>query len=265
MAGRFCPVTEVQKLLGDDPALLFVDPTGWKGAAMKNVVPLMAGRYRDVIVNVMFNFINRFKADLRPFLRAQMQEFFGLDEADVPDVDEENLLRFYRQQLKDKCGLVVAADLAIPHPTQDRTWFRLVVGGKATKVLELFREVEHRVVGKEAGAVREQARRTTDESRTGQLTLGLAAPMKTDRRYDELHQRDRQRARETIVRLVAEKQPPVPMMFGTLWTELLQDHHLTRGEVGRIVMELHRAGQIIVRDVKPKQKVPQDNQVIKMP
>src|SRR5262249_36126611 len=47
-------VVTIERLIGSDAAFLFVDPTGWKGAAMRFIAPLAARRRRDVLVNVMF-------------------------------------------------------------------------------------------------------------------------------------------------------------------------------------------------------------------
>jgi three-Cys-motif partner protein len=74
-------VPKIQQLVGSDPAFIFVDPTGWKGAAMKFIAPLVDRPRRDVLVNVMFNDVNRFKDDPRAFLRKQMEDFFGLERA----------------------------------------------------------------------------------------------------------------------------------------------------------------------------------------
>ena len=113
-------VTNLQAWLGSDAALIFVDPTGWKGAAMRFIAPLAKDQpRRDVLVNVMFDHINRFKDDPRAFLREQMREFFGLGDAELPEaLAEEDLFALYRGKLKEICGLQHAADLAIP--TSDR-------------------------------------------------------------------------------------------------------------------------------------------------
>ena len=72
-----------------------------------------------------------------------------------------------------------AADLAIPHPTMDRTKFSLVDGGKSPAVLELFRDIEKKVVGGEAAGVREHAASRQTTSRTGQLALIVAPRRRT--------------------------------------------------------------------------------------
>jgi three-Cys-motif partner protein len=77
-------VSEIQRCIGSDAAFLFVDPTGWKGAAMKFIAPLARAPRRDVLVNVMFNDVNRFRHAPQDFIRAQMREFFGLVDSDIP-------------------------------------------------------------------------------------------------------------------------------------------------------------------------------------
>ncbi|HYO71349.1 MAG TPA: three-Cys-motif partner protein TcmP, partial [Archangium sp.] len=56
-------IDKINELIQDDPAFLFVDPTGWKGVGMSNIAPLARVQGRDVLINVMFNHINRFKND----------------------------------------------------------------------------------------------------------------------------------------------------------------------------------------------------------
>ena len=134
-------VEAIRKMLGSDAAFLFVDPTGWKGAAMKFIAPLAAGNFRDVLVNVMFHHINRWKEDPREFLRQQMKDMFGLGDSDLPSgMDEDELMSLYRRRLKSMAGLPYVADLAVPHPSIDRTFFRLVVGGHHPEVVGLFRD-----------------------------------------------------------------------------------------------------------------------------
>lgn len=216
--GAFAP--ELQRWLAQDAGLIFVDPTGWKGAAMRFIAPLVAGnRPRDVLVNVMFDHINRFKDDSRAFLRQQMRDFFGLGEAELPEgLDEEQLFGLYRTKLKELCGIPHAADLAIPHPTMDRTKFRLVVGGKSPAVLSLFRDIEKKVIGAEAAAVRETATARESEERTGQLAL-LQAPPPTDAHYESLHD---QAMRDAPQAVLSKLSSTSVVAFGSLWPELLE-------------------------------------------
>lgn len=189
---------EINRAIKNDPAFLFVDPTGWKGVGMRNIAPLAGVRGRDVLINVMFNHINRFKDDPRSFLREQMRDFFGLTANDIPHaLTEEQLFSLYRQQLRQRGGVRFAADLIIPHPTHERTWFRLVIGGHNKVIVELFRDVEKRICGDEAGEVREEAR-----SR-GQLNL-LLGLNQSDLTYMRLHDDDLRSVTEDVLNVDAQ-------------------------------------------------------------
>lgn len=223
----------INKHIGSSPAFLFVDPTGWKGVAMNYIAPLARPPKRDVLINVMFNHIRRFKDDPREFLRSQMREFFGLRDRDIPEgLDEDELLALYRRQLKQAAHLPYAANLAIPHPDQDRTWFHLVVGGHHHEVVRLFRSIESKVCGREAEQVRSSARsRRTSQS---EMLFGQ------DATFDGRHEASEKHVREWL----RSKAPAWNSTFLDVWTELLQENHLTRTELARLVLEEVDEGRI---------------------
>ena len=227
---------------------------------MRFIAPLLRGQRRDVLVNVMFDHINRFKDDPRAFLRAQMREFFGLGESDLPEaLGEEELFALYRTKLKELCGVQYAADLAIPHPTVDRTKFRLVVGGKNPAVLELFRSIEKKVIGSEAAIVRDDASTRKEQARTGQLSL-LAAPRPTDAHYDSLHDDGLREAPKAIAARLAAAGS---ITFGTLWPEMLERHHLTKVELAQVAWDLASRGDIVVTNAKPRERTMNDAHVLR--
>jgi three-Cys-motif partner protein len=232
-------VDSIDQLLGKDPAFLFVDPTGWKGVGMKFIAPLACKPRRDVLINVMFNHINRFKDDPRQFLRTQMKELFGLEDGDIPSrLAENDLFKLYRERLRQASGVPYAADLVIPHSTQDRTWFRLVVGGHHHAAVELFRDVEKRICGTEANTVRDEARSRADS----QLGLGLVLEQE-DIAYLRLHQADREHAAADVF-MQLKKQSP--QSFGELWPAILCERHLTKSELAQVVLSLVRQRQLVI-------------------
>jgi three-Cys-motif partner protein len=259
MRGEFgARIEDIKNLIGRDAAFLFVDPTGWKGAAMRFIEPLM-GKLRDVLINVMFNHVHRFIDDPRSFLREQMRDFFGLREGDIaPNLDEEGMFSFYRTQLKKTCRLRYSADLAVPHPTNDRTWFRLVVGGNHPAAIELFRTVEHKIVGVEAGSVREDARRRRREEKAPQLELHLSSGT-DDRRYQGFRDAGLHAIDGEIERLLAKRSA---RPFNELWPTVLEAHHVTKADVARRVCELHRKGRLLVRGLGPREKTVKDEHLV---
>jgi three-Cys-motif partner protein len=223
---------EISARIGNDPAFIFVDPTGWKGVGMAAVADIARGVRRDAMINVMYDHINRFKDDERAFLRQQMHEFFAiqLDHG----LSEDELMAQYREQLRTRSGMKFAADLAVPHPTRQRTYFRLVLGTDHPKALELFRNIEHQVCGREAAEVREGARKRKVEKSTGQTALELGAP-ELDARYARAHEEEVRASRETLLGALPSKGA---IRFGDAWPVVLAQHHVRVADVKAAVIDL---------------------------
>jgi len=254
-------VGAIRAMLDRDPAFIFVDPTGWKGAEMHHIAPLLAERMRDVLVNVMFNHINRFKDDPRQFLRDQMRGFFGLKEGDIPpSLDEEGLFALYRDQLKSRCRISYAADLAIPHPTKARTMFRLVVGGNSPAVLDVFRSVEQKVIGIEAAEIREDAAAREHEARTGQRSLFLTPPP-VDAHFESLHERAIEQAPRNVLNHLAQYGDT---KFERLWPQILESHHLTKTKLGELIWQSHKRGEIMIKNTQPRERSIKDDHVLSL-
>lgn len=256
-------VSEITGHIGQDPAFVFVDPTGFKGVEMQYIKPLMEPRMRDVLVNVMFNHINRFKDVPREFLREQMCAFFGLGEETLPPgLPEPELLKLYRQKLKENCGIEYAADLAIPHPTHERTWFRLVIGGKHPQVLQVFRDVESHVMGERAAHIRMGAKQRHQEDRSNQLSLGLHHAPPQGHWYERQNLEDRQ----VILQELMARLPSIgSRTFASLWPGLLEDHHVTRSELAHLVADAARTNHLRIAPDRPRRKTTHDEDEISLP
>jgi len=254
-------VADIERLIGDDPAFIFVDPTGFKGAQMQFIAPLTEPRYRDVLINVMFNHVNRWKDDPRAFLRRQMRAFFGLDDSELPaKLSETELLRLYRRQLKRTCDIKWAADISVPHPTNDRTWFRLVVGGKHPKILEVFRDAERKVIGIEAAIIREDARVRRTEQTPLFSAEETAGP--EELRYARQRDEDLARVRPMLLEHLGDGQSP----WQEIWPVLLEDLHLTLSELSRACFEVYRAGELLVSPrPRPKRRTLHDDDLLSLP
>lgn len=252
-------VSTIQELIGTDPAFLFVDPKGWKGAAMRYIAPLAKRPGRDVMINVMFDHINRFKDAQLTFIQAQMQDFFG--HPLPPQLSEEALMQCYRDQLKSTCGLEFAADLIVPHPTQARTKFRLVVGGHDKAVIQLFREVERKVVMTETEEIRQEAKERSRLVRTRQLSLGLSlSPDK--RRYLSLRERSLADMRTYIHTILATHGT---RRFDALWPVILEAYHLTLTDVKQELWKMRQQGILLIEGVGPGERSVKDHHILRLP
>jgi three-Cys-motif partner protein len=250
-------VEQINKRIGVDPAFLFVDPTGWKGAAMNYIAPLASAPNRDVLINVMFNDLRRFKDDRRAFLRTQIAEFFGLRAGEIPSgLDEESLFELYRTQVRSKCRVPLVADLVIPHPKKERTWFRLVVGAHHRASVRLFRDVERSVCGAEAAEVRDEAKNRGNP----QLPLLDTTPA-ADQSYDLLHGEGRALATADVLEIVSRG----PIAYEVLWPQILMKRHITLPDLNEIVFRMHRNGDLVIKGMGARERTPKDNHVITLP
>ena len=53
-------VAEIQAFIGSSFPLIFIDPTGWTGYPLDKIKPLFDRNKREVLINFMFDFLNRF-------------------------------------------------------------------------------------------------------------------------------------------------------------------------------------------------------------
>ncbi|HEX9296150.1 MAG TPA: hypothetical protein VF881_09950 [Polyangiaceae bacterium] len=221
---------------------------------MQFIAPLLGMDRRDVLVNVMFDHINRFKDDPREFLRRQMRDFFGLAEEDLPrGLDEEGLFDLYRARLKKEGKLDYAADLAIPHPTVERTKFRLVVGGRHPAIIELFRDIERKVIGEEAASIRGDASRRAEEAKTRQLSFDTMDPT-TDPRYESLHAQGLRCAGADVLALLAGGK----VLFQKVWPRVLEKRHITKVELAHLVWAMRDRNEVAIVNDKPKERTTND-------
>lgn len=246
-------VKQIKNIIKSNPALLFIDPTGWKGASMKYIAPLVDARYRDVIVNVMVDHINRFKDSERlSFIKKQMEEFF--EEKLRSGLNEEDLMSIYRKNIKQKCGLVYAADLVIPYPTRLRTKYRLVVGGKHPEVIKLFRDIEENITGELCALIKAEVKDRQKLEKTGQLSLDLGE-VRDYTTYDDINYIGKQEAGKELLDLLQENDH---LYFKDIWPTLLEKYHITYSDLKNIVKEM-TVSKINIRNKMPNDRTIKDD------
>ncbi len=140
--------------LGDSFAFVFVDPTGWSGMPIPALAPLLRGRNREVLVNVMAYAINRHIVDGRPEVQRSFNYLFGdtgwRDELAALKAEgrtiEEAVLTLYLRRMKAACRFKHMTSTRVLWPGVDRTYFHLVYGTNNWAGIEVFRRAEERSV-----------------------------------------------------------------------------------------------------------------------
>ncbi len=170
-------------------------------------------------------------------------------------------MQSYRDQLKSTCGLQFAADLMVPHPTQERTKFRLVVGGHDKAVIHLFREVERKVAVTEAEEIRQEAKERSRLARTQQLPLGLSlTPIK--RRSTSLRERDLVEMHTHIHTILATHGT---RRFDALWPVILEACHLTLTDVKQELWKMRQQGALLIEGVGLGERSVKDHHILRLP
>jgi len=175
LKGRFEQlIPRIHKFIGTAFSLVFIDPTGWTGFGLRRIAPLLQHRPGEVIVNFMFDHINRFLDDQRSELSPSFDDLFGGTgwESTVKATcrREEAIIELYRSRMRSIGGFDYTTSTRILNPTRDRTYFHLVYGTRNPKGLIEFRKVEEAAVS-EQERVRFDAKEASRLERTGQPLL----------------------------------------------------------------------------------------------
>ncbi len=266
--GRFQDhLGDANRLIGSDPACVFVDPTGWKETTMVHVAAVCDG-WRDVLVRVPYE-AYRFKTKDDTTISRQLVSFFGIeDESVFRGLDEQQFITLYCERLKQVARMDFSAEMQIPEPRRDATSCWLVVGGRRRDVLDVFRRVEEEVVGREALEVREAAK-GNEEAASEPVQESLFAPNEIaefDRCLRRRQHATAQSLPSLIESIIGDRKH---VQFSELWPEIIERHHLSvrglgdallrgrgrhyeisgLGERQRVLRDEHR-----VRMVKPKHR-----------
>lgn len=155
-------IPEILRFIGNSFSLVFIDPTGWTGFGLNRIAPLLRHCPGEVIVNFMFDYVNR-------HFGVSFDELFG-GPGWTPEMSESETIQLYCDRMKAAGQFNYATYTRILNPTKDRTYFYLVYGTRHWKGLYEFRNVEKKFAG-EQERIRTVAKQTSRIERTGQNEL----------------------------------------------------------------------------------------------
>jgi three-Cys-motif partner protein len=123
----------------------FVDPTGWTGLSMDRIQPLLRHQPGEVVINFMYDFINRFLNSHDPATEASIDRFFGTDAwrrlRDGPE-RETDIINLYAEQVRTTGKFPYVTSTRILKPLHDRAYFHLIYATRSSKGIEKFRDVD---------------------------------------------------------------------------------------------------------------------------
>ena len=237
--------------IGSTFAFFFVDPTGWSGFAMDNLRPILLRDKGEVMINFMYDFVNRFVSFENPANEESLDRCFGTPEwrsaRDASD-RESALVDLYVNQVRKTGGFRYATFSRVLKPLQDRAYFHLVYATRSGKGIEEFRDVEKKVVS-EQEVVREKAQREHREHKTGQTELGLSSGGPSRGLQCE-HEQQRQKAQFIILDLLAEG----PIRYEELLPRVLELPLVWKSDLNEMLLEGHRSGRFLIQGLGPRER-----------
>jgi len=228
-------VTEIQEFVADSFALIFIDPTGWTGYPLDKIKPLFLPRKREVLVNFMYDHVNRFASSEDEETIASLSPILGgPDWRDRLDTSLRRGLaveKLFRETLKISGEFKYVVSTKIDKVTADRPHFFIIYGTKSLAGLKEFRQTEY-------NALRQHAR-----ARAGARERRRAERLNVDDLF-ATHEAEVQEA--TIDEIVGEQ---ITLASADL-VEALQTHKSARfSNVVAAVLEAYMLRETNVKDI----------------
>jgi three-Cys-motif partner protein len=238
-------VGEIQSFIGTSFPLIFIDPTGWTSYPFNKIKRLFARPKCEVLINFMYEFINRFAysddeetiASLDPILggagwRARLDP--NLQRG--PAVE-----KLFRETLKSVGNFDFVISTKIDKATAERPHFFIAYGTKSPDGLKTFRQTEY-------DALREHVRnratakemKREERSHTVDMFAGHQAQMQ-EATIDEIVDEQKALAANDLMATLLEYGS---LDFSAVVVGLLEAYMLRETNVKDICVELAKAGKI---------------------
>jgi three-Cys-motif partner protein len=257
-------ISAIQQFIGRSFPLIFIDPTGWTGYAFDKIRPLFDRAKCEVVINFMYDFVNRAASMSDPKTIASLDPILGgpgweqrLDSSLSRGLAVEKL---FRDTLSDAGGFDYVVSTKIDRTIQDRPHFFIAYATKSKDGLKEFRQTEYdalRVHVRDRATAKERKR----VFKAG--TLDLFAGMDADREeqsFEDFIEEQKTKASDELLVLLAKNGP---MTFERVWTLLLETHLVRVTNVKDICLNLAK-GCIIRNSWGGGNRKPRDEDTIEL-
>lgn len=176
-------VPDILRFVGRSFSLVFIDPTGWTGFGMRAIEPILRHDPGEVLINFMYDPINRFLTHRSREVETSIDQLFGdagwRDALRSSGDREDSIVDTYRERLRSAGRFRHATSTRILKPISDRSYFHLVYGTRHIRGLLEFRKVEEKFAD-EQERVRSEAKQRHRVKHTGQPELLFGSTGSTD-------------------------------------------------------------------------------------
>ena len=262
-------IPEIVNFVGTSFSLVFINPTGWTGYGLKKITPLLKLR-GEVIINFMFDYINRFISNPRPETAHDYDPLYGdsywYDEySDLVAHGasrEDAVLGVYKQRVRAAGTFPHITSTRIKKPLHERAYFHLVYATRHWKGLVEFSEVERKAAD-EQEIVRDAAQLVKRENRTGMRDLLSDVGMPTEvisKNFEderkanlEMAEEELRNTLEGVLEIKYEKLLGIILEIPLVWVS----------DFKAILMDLKNADLIEFSGFTERQRVPKPGNIIR--
>ncbi|MER8638692.1 three-Cys-motif partner protein TcmP [Mesorhizobium sp. M1365] len=264
--GRFeDSVDAVSKVIGTSFALTFIDPTGWTGYEFDKVRRIVGYKPGEVLLNFMFDHVNRFTAWDDPKIEASFDGILGagwkarLDLLLPRDIAVQSL---FSPEFR-KAGQFHHVLLTPIEKLADRPFFCIAYGTRKVEGLATYREVEFAAL-KDHGLRRIGARQAIETAKTGQMDMlaaaGFSGPTAVETQIPLIKADARQ---WLLAELRSNKRA---FCFEEVWPPMIETFMLRKTDAGQVCVDLASEGLIRAswREKGSKRRTPNDGDTIEL-
>jgi len=243
--------------------LFFIDPSGWTGYGLKNIGPIVSRPKSEVLINFMFDYVNRFlKPDIDQSIARSFDGLFGDTgwRGQIPEgrSREDAILSYYKECLRKIGGYQYVVNTPILKPTEDRTYYYLIYATHHHKGLRTFKEVEAKMQPQQQ-RIRKEAIYEKELSRTRQESLFGSQIVDTESTYIR-HRRRKLIDLERLLEEMLHRQPT--FSFRDFLLRALQIEMVYEKDAKDLIAQARKDGRIKIPNWEKYQRKPNDNSII---
>jgi hypothetical protein len=247
-------IPDILRFVGRSFSLVLIDPTGWTGFGLQRITPILQHRPGEVLINFMFDYVNRFLDDARPEIAASFDQLLGgpgWNAAVQPGQRREDaIVELYRERMRTAGDFKHATSTRIMKPLADRSYFYLVYGTRHVKGLQEFRGVEKLAV-EEQENIRLEAKRTHRVERSGQAELFAADALAGPPSFEQERAAQHTEAMSRLRLLLRTKRR---VKYVDVLGVLLEMPLVWESDVQQIVKDMRKAREIDVEGIGPRER-----------
>jgi three-Cys-motif partner protein len=242
---------------------ILLDPTGWAQIPMEELKSFLHERSSEVVVTLMTSDINRFLA--QPNRAESYRRLFGRPgvleklQKTPPKERAEQAVLEYSQSLKELCCFKYVSAAVILEPNKESIKYFLVYATNHPRGIEVFKAAEIK-----AAKIQDDIRHQAHIQKTGQPALMFDPNPPKSRKALALQSRYAERARNSVVAVLAASRGPAGVEYKELFCEAMFFPLLTPNDLVKWLKALEPNIKIELGGVlsKTKPKPSEDYRVV---